>query len=161
VQEHSLVGLREVQDVARLLGRVALDVAKHDHIALARRQIGDRRQQPIAQFVVLDPRFDSLPFRWRPRPPAGALTIAALEAIRVDGRFIAALLGAPAQRRERQRALFPLPLRPGDVEEDLEDPGAQRGAWTASSAIARLGTCASAKRMRAGLSSSTRLANAW
>src|SRR3954451_17134047 len=53
VQEHSLVGGRDVECRAYLLGAVALEIAHADHRLLCRREVGDRAHRDAQRLAVL------------------------------------------------------------------------------------------------------------
>src|SRR4051794_9900218 len=97
MQEHTLIGLGDVERVTRLLRAEALDVAQRDDLPLARRQLGDRRQRGVARLLVLEP------LVWerlrRGLPGSGRRAAGAEEPVRVDSR--PALLVGRSGRRER------------------------------------------------------------
>src|SRR5215208_7680220 len=103
VQEHSLIGLGQVQGVARLLGAPPQQVAHGDHLALARREVTDRPQHHVASLGGLELALGFLPRGGRARPPSRPLAPPALEAIGVD-RWATALLVAAAKERKGQDA---------------------------------------------------------
>src|SRR4051795_1342509 len=97
VQEHSLVGLGNVQSVARFLRGETEDVPHRDHVALTRRQIGDRLKQDVARLVALQLLLRRGPVHRRASPAARVLAVGALEALERDRGLVAPLLVAPAQ----------------------------------------------------------------
>ena len=103
VKEHSLVGLGQPQGVAGLGRRQAADVAQRDHLALARRKLGDRIEQGPPRLVLAEALIGRVPFDRRARPGAGLLIARRLKPVGVDGRLVAAL-GAPPARGTRTEA---------------------------------------------------------
>ena len=96
------------------------------------RECGDDAGIDIRFFEVEHDARDALvrvgPAFGRDRPPARTLASWALEALRRNGRLIAAFGPAFPQRREGHRAPLAAAPAPGLVEEDREGPGAQRRA---------------------------------
>jgi hypothetical protein len=127
VQKDPLIGLGYLQSATHLLGRQALDVAHGDHRALHLRQLRDLRLDPLDRLVGGQRTLGLLPpahRRRRPRARAGPGTD---EAIGIDrGEIAVALLAR--ERREGDRAPLALAARARAVDEDAEDPGAQRRA---------------------------------
>jgi hypothetical protein len=126
VQEHSLIGLAEVQGVADLLGVPATDVAQRDHLALARGQIPDRAQHDITGLGDLELVLRILPGDRGTGPPARPLAATALELIWIHRRA-SALLVAPSQQRERHDPPLALAPRACLVEGDAGEPRPKRG----------------------------------
>ncbi len=119
---------RDVENVARLLGASSpgCRAARSPRAGAAA-----ARRSPRA--ARRGPRRTRAARRRPPTPPAAAPTsravaAPALEAVGVDRRLVAPLLGAAAEERERQRPLLAHAPRARRVEQDLEDPGAQRRA---------------------------------
>ncbi len=128
MKEHSLVRLAETQGVARLGRRPPADVAKRDHVALARRQIGDRLEKHPARLIRCQALLRRLPGRRRARPLARMLIAGRLKAIRVDGGLVATFLAAPSKERERQDPALALAAGPRLVQKDAGEPGPKRRA---------------------------------
>src|SRR3954453_2906638 len=126
VQQHALVGLRELQGLADLLGRPALEVAQDDDLLLARRKPADgsvdvferlARQQPLLGQRV--------PVGRKSRPSARILAVRALETLGGDPRLVVAL---GRERREGHAPSLFDGSRARAVGEDAEHPGAQTRA---------------------------------
>src|SRR3954468_7811124 len=103
VQEYALVDLADVERVADLLGRPALDVAQDDDLALARRQVVDGHADAVdglaAQQALVG---EALPVARRGRPmPGPAAVVGRQEAVGVHGVLV---LDAAAHARERRAA---------------------------------------------------------
>src|SRR5918994_3124636 len=125
MQEHPLVALREIERLADLICRAALDVAQRDHDALRGRKLLDRAKNYLPDLTREEPLLRRLPTSRSDGPVPGiGLVIRGKKPIGIHGRVVF----VTDQRRERRVAVFT--RRPGlrGVAQDSEDPGAQRGA---------------------------------
>src|SRR5438477_35962 len=106
MKEHSLIGLRKLEDVTDLFRAAAYDVAHGDHGALA---VGERSDRPVddgARLLREQPLLRSLVPRLRERgPAAGEAPVLPLKALGRDCRPLVLLAG---ERRERHRAALAL-----------------------------------------------------
>src|SRR6059058_2050424 len=129
MQEHALVRLAELEQLADIVRLPALDVAEDDHVALFRRQLFDRGFQRVERLASAEMLFGQLvPAGRRARPvarPARVLLVE--ETVRVD-RGLVVVGVAGWQRRERHGPALALPAGLRGVREDAEDPGLQGGA---------------------------------
>ena len=83
VQQHPLVGLRQIERVTHLVGPPSFEIAQGDHHLLPRRQRGDRPPHDVQGLAGRQPRLRLLVpgHRWR-RPGPGARSSRRPEAIR-------------------------------------------------------------------------------
>src|SRR5215211_8048357 len=126
VKEYPLVALRDVERLADLLGAAARDVAHRDHRPLRFRQRLDRRLGDVdrlaSQQSLLGPR---APVAGVAVPVPGEGLARRAETLGLDGRLV---LARGPQGRERHAARFAAALGQGGVDENLQDPGLERGA---------------------------------
>ena len=119
VEQHALVAVADVEQLADLGGGASDEIAQRDHGPLLVRELLDRMQQLVAQLgaeqaglrVAVEP-------RRRARPAAFGS-----EGRRVDGRAVLRL-----ECGERQAAGIASRARARLIEEDAEDPRPQRRA---------------------------------
>src|SRR3954447_13505748 len=117
MQQYALVDLADVERVADLLGRPALDVAQDDDLTLARRQVVDRHADAVdglaAQQALVG---EALPVARRGGPvPRPAAVVGRQEAVGVDGVLV---LDAPGHTGERRAARLALAAGLGAVGQD-------------------------------------------
>ena len=176
MEQHSLVGLAEPQGVARLRGRPAADVAQGDHLALADGELGDRLQQDPARLLGAEALLGRGPLGGRAGPRAGV----GIAESTGSGRGPPRARRRPSSRRRKRKEngstrrsrrprvramlsrMLAIQVRSDDRPSKRSIPfrTASQVSCTTSSAIARLGTCIRASRIRNGPCSSTSVLNA-
>jgi len=123
MQEHTLIGLGQVERITDLVRGPSQDVPETDHLGLHRRQHRDRSADHVERLGSLGPLFGHpAPIERQGRPPAGVRIPGCPERARVERRQVEVV---PGEGREGHAAVLPLAPCLGRVDQDPEDPGAQ------------------------------------